>query len=290
MINQAETQIINTQINDDIISSECFEMFIRKNKTEMLPKIEGVSWNHYQTTLSNIITKEFQSFKVTKSCSDKTSFIPSAGVKGVYFCLGDDGYSLSISGSLYVNESDWAANAEFYPQAVEYPDKIFHHISKELISHNINETDITYILFLFTLFTICKVMPKLENIPEVKNALIVLGYSDGDEFILGKFTESKFELNINVNPDGAYEHPSTAISLPVKTIIRGEYYDYLKHNYMPLIRANGLAEQLYNGGEVEAINIFNQLKDHLFINICSRCGSLKKTPRARLCLTCHDFT
>lgn len=263
-----------------------------------LNKISLCPWNDYQEQfLSFIVTALTNPIPSQDELQD--SILPK--LKGVYFCLGDDGRYFSIHGSLYYNEIDWAANADFdFTSAKE--DDFLQYLSEELtpflqqhpkalLNSSADTQPLTDLIYLFSAFTILKAMETINNNPYIANASIAMGYSDGgDELIFGHFSNGKFIKNIQIVPDGHYETPSSAPTVVIEPIEpRGPLWKYLQHNYSKLIKGLGLMEQFIKCGEDEAERISKVFQDYLVINRCSRCQFIKKTPRARLCLNCGEF-
>lgn len=285
--------IFNDSLIKGAMSLNAFKDFIKKiicsGKLD-ISKALDLPWEDYQASLSDSVLQSLNNFKKTKGQISDT-FISSEGLKGIYFSLGDDGLSLSIGGSLYYNESDWAANADFYPEKSENIDRLFLLISKNLILFRLDKKTISELLYLFSAFTINKTMQLAENITEIANAGIVLGYSDGDELILGHFVKNKFIANLSVVENGDYEKPSTVEFFKETSFEpRGPIWSYLHSNYRRLIEEKGLGELFNHGGEVEAEKLSKEFETIFFINRCKKCGSIKKTPKANLCLYCGDFS
>jgi hypothetical protein len=122
------------------------------------------------------------------------------------------------------------------------------------------------------------------------NAVIAFGYSDGDELILGHFNNGKFIQNIKVIENGYYANPSTAPVIEYEVKDRGILWDYLRSNYSQLLKELELWDHLSQGDEEEATKIAHEFADLIFLNYCQLCGNIKKTPRARYCLKCDNFT
>jgi hypothetical protein len=86
------------------------------------------------------------------------------------------------------------------------------------------------------------------------------------------------------------ESSTAPVQVSKPTAPCGDLWEYLKFNYAKFLQEQGLFERFLEFGETEAQRISECFKDLLFINECPLCGNIKKTPRARLCLKCGDFT
>jgi hypothetical protein len=155
-------------------------------------------WAEYQESLTNCIIKSVNKLSECEDVPPGIS-IPKTGLKGVYFCIGDDGSSLDIGGSLYFDEEDWAANADFYPDSKDASDLLIN-ISKS-ITPNLKHWEINYpivyeIMYIFSAFTIFHTMKHLENKQEIFNCGIAMGFSSGGELTLGHFINGKFKENL----------------------------------------------------------------------------------------------
>ena len=245
-------------------------------------------WDNYQKSLATIITKSLYTFK--QEALDCNIKIPATGLKGIYFCLGDDAKSLCIAGSLYFNEIDWAANADLYASDDAMATDLISNIVDSLDSLELHKSSIPDLIYLFSAFTINKAITTLDNIPEIANAGVVLGYSDGDELILGHFVKSKFIQKIKIVKDGKYKSLSSIKNVHIERPTTGPIYNYLRWNYRDFIKENNLQEWLEKGGELEAKRISTKFKKYIFINRCPKCDFIKMTPLARLCLSCGDFS
>ena len=253
-------------------------------------ELSAFPWDHYQKKLSALISASFNDFKNMQSTTTPITFIPPEGLKGIYFCLGDDGCSLVIAGSLYFNETDWAANADFDLDTDEITQTL-NNLLKQLTVFSLNANQISELMYLFMAFTINKALKMVQSILEIAHAGIVVGYSDGDELILGYFAENRFIEQISVVENGHYDSPSTfkePFRIPFKP--RGAIWDYLKLNYNSFIKEQGLEDQFTQDGEQAAKSISEKFKEHIFINQCKKCGTIKKRPKANLCLGCGDFS
>lgn len=246
--------------------------------------VKEIGWNDFQAELRKSIKESLLTFNVeAKAFGNK---IPASGFKGIYFCLGDDCRSLAIGGSYYFNEEDWAANAEIY---AEHPDdyEIVHRLSCELEGFAREEEE--SIIYLFVAYTLVHLLMEGCNIPFLINTGIAIGYSDGDEVILGNFENSKFIPGIKLIKDGNYKTPSSAPKIETMRTNTGPLWEYLRHNYSQFLREHNLYHKLEEGGEEEAEKMAKKYKNDLFINKCRKCSFIKMTPSARQCLNCMDF-
>jgi hypothetical protein len=208
-------------------------------------------------------------------------------LKGVHFCLADDARHFSLHGSIYYNEEDWAANADY-----GYSDdmNLLTELSDELIAMKLDPQLVQDIVYIFTAFVLLKTLRTSNNsMQAIANVGLALSYCDGDYLILGDFVNHLFRENIKIISE--YENPSTApVRVSKPTAPCGDLWEYLKFNYAKFLQEQGLIERFLEFGEAEAQRISECFKDQLFINECPICGNIKKTPRARLCLKCGDFT
>lgn len=243
-------------------------------------------WDEIQKSLSELIITGLSNF--IDSAGQPPSAVLPKYLKGVYFCLADDALHFSINGSLYYNEADWAAGTDY-----SYNDNndLFTQQSKRLASLLMNSQITQDLLYMFVAFTLLKTLRTIDDIKDVANAAMALGYSDGDILILGHFLDQQFSEHIEIVENGAYENPSTA---PVKVYSpvapRGDLWRYMGANFMAFIEEQGLSERFCELGEREAERISDEFKGQLNFNRCSLCHAIKKTPRARLCLKCGEFT
>lgn len=263
-----------------------------KSRKPYFDELLKLPWQDYQNTLTHFIIEFFNGLKNNRDIFTHSA-IPADGLKGVYFCLGDDGVAFDMGGSLYFNESDWAANATFdFGYNSELEDLLFKIEAVLMLLKSNHDDEITYdeitdIFYLFDVFTLFKALEKVENIAEVKNAGIAIGYSEGDELILGYFSEGKFVKDIKIVWNGEHENPSSAPSDPsVDPAFRGPLWGYLQHNYHEFLKAQNRYEQFVCDGEKLAEKIIEEFKDYIFINRCEKCGHIKKTSKAKLCLNC----
>ena len=243
-------------------------------------------WDEIQKRLSELIITALRNF--TDSDGQSPSVVLPKILKGVYFCLADDAQHFSIHGSLYYNEEDWSAGADYdYKDSTE----LFMQLSDELVSLQLDSKVIQDLLFMFAAFTLLKTLRTIDDIKDVANAAMALGYSDGDILTLGHFLDQQFNEHIEIVENGAYENPSTApveVYRPVAP--RGDLWSYMKANFMAFIQEHGLLERFCELGETEAERISEEFKGQLNFNRCPLCHAIKKTPRARLCLKCGEFT
>ena len=175
----------------------------RKPKLFSYEDAANLPWAEYQETLTNYIVKYVNCFKKFKAISPEPS-IPETGLKGVYFCIGGDGCSLAVGGSLYFDEEDWAANADFYPESEDASNLLLHiaeSITPKLRHWEINYSIVYEIMYIFSAFTIFHAMKKLENIQEIFNCGIAMGFSSGGELTLGHFVNGKFKEKITIVED-----------------------------------------------------------------------------------------
>lgn len=251
--------------------------------------LEQISWDDYQARLKSVIEKLL--FEFEAEAQSIGNEVPSSGLKGIYFCLGDDGLTLSVGGSLYFNEADWAANAKFYvDDQQDEKSEIIMDIAYKI--EQLTTKEIESIIYLFVAFTLLDLLKEVKNIPHLISTGVAMGFSDGDELILGYFKNADFVLDIQVIKNGVYKNPSLAEELQILRTRKptGPLWSYIRHNYTDLLRKNGLYLKLDCGGEEEAERIAVEYRQHIFINKCRKCGNIKKTPVATQCLNCMDFS
>nr|MBA2650775.1 hypothetical protein [Tatlockia sp.] len=265
-----------------------------------LDKISLCPWDDYHKQFHDSIITSLNNSSIISDARQGNNITLLPKIKGVYFCLGDDGLYFSIHGSQYFNETDWAANADFDFDDGNREGNLLQLLSYELATAlkldpksivNSPPEPITDLTYLFSAFTILKTMENIKDNPYLANAGIAMGYSDGDELIFGHFSNGTFIKNIQIIPNGDYKSPSTApeIVLP-PTEPRGAVWEYLRDYYLNFIKDQDLMDQFVRYGEKEAERICKTFEEHLVINRCPLCQSPKKTPRARLCLNCGIFT
>lgn len=243
-------------------------------------------WDEIQKRLSKLIITGLRN--LTDSAGQPPRVVLPKILKGIYFCLADDAQHFSIHGSLYYNEEDWVAGADY-----DYndPTELFMQLSDELVSLQLDSKIIQDLLYMFAVFTVLKTLRTINGINDVANAAMALGYSDGDILTLGRFLDQKFHESIEIVENGTYENPSTApveVDRPVAP--RGDLWDYMMANFIAFIQEHGLLDRFCEFGETEAERICDEFKDQLNVNRCPLCNTIKKTPRARLCLKCGEFT
>ena len=239
-------------------------------------------WNDDQETLGHYIENGL------KNLADDFGQPPSTIIKGVYFCLADDARHFSIHGSLYYNEADWAANT-YYNYNIDI--ELFSNLSDELTLLQLDSEVIQDLLYLFSAFTLLKTLNTIDNIPYIANTTMALGYCDGDELILGYFLNQNFIEHIEIIENGEYENPSAAPVIVREPLApRGDLWMYMFYNCMSFMETHELTGRFYKFGEEEAERICDTFKNQLTLNHCPLCDAIRKTPRARLCLKCGEFT
>ncbi|MGQ3891071.1 hypothetical protein [Legionella sp. CNM-4043-24] len=243
-------------------------------------------WDDIQKILSEYIITGLR--ELTDSAGQSPDVVLPDSIKGVYFCLADDARHFSIHGSLYYNEIDWAAQADYDYKG---SNELFTQLSDALRSLSLSIEVTQDLLYLFAAFTLLKTLRKIDSIPDVANAAMTLGYSCGDILILGRFIDQAFHEQIEIVIDGEYENPSTApVIAHEPTEPRGDLWHYMDSYSTDFIRNHGLTERFYKLGEAEAVRISEEFKSELILNQCPLCNAIKKTPRARFCLKCGEFT
>ncbi|NKB46552.1 MAG: hypothetical protein GKR77_02075 [Legionellales bacterium] len=159
-------------------------------------------WGEYQQALIEDIVKAIDRLEEAET-AELNQAIPATGLAGIYFCIGDDGRSFTIGGSLYFNEDDWAANADFYPNCRE-ADNLMFEITSEIVDNldvkpwKIDGCSISQLMYVFSAFTVFHAMYQIENKPALMNCGMAIGYSDGGELTLGQFKNGKFEAGLKI--------------------------------------------------------------------------------------------
>lgn len=210
------------------------------------------------------------------------------GLKGLYFSLGDDGRSLSIGGSIYYNEIDWAANADFYQQedAWETLDPLIDTLTEQRLPREI----IKYIVLLFLSYILLKTLSEFQPNYLIKNAGVVVGFCNGDELILGHFKDGQFTNKVKFIEDGKYELPSSAPIINIQSEPIGPLWHYIHWNFRDFLKEQNLYLDFIKLGEQGAESLCKAYPKELFVNRCLKCSFIKKTPKASLCLNCGDFS
>lgn len=273
------------------INLSCFMDFMNEieplyHEEIPLPLIALFPWNDIQKILSDFIVTGLSN--LTDAHGQSPSVVLPQIIKGVYFCLAEDARHFTIHGSLYYDEVDWAAGTDYdYKPCTE----LFTQLSDALASLQMSSETIQDLLYLFAAFTLLKTLKKVDSIPDVANAAMALGYCDGDILILGHFIDQQFSEQIKIIEDGQYENPSTQPVQVYKPVApRGDLWYYMRTYCMGFIEEHELTERFLEFGETEAKRISDEFKSQLSLNQCPLCNALKKTPRARLCLKCGEFT
>tara|TARA_R110002050_G_scaffold54754_2_gene123865 strand:+ start:16096 stop:16689 length:594 start_codon:yes stop_codon:yes gene_type:complete len=182
------------QINNGYLKeAEMFEEFLKKNSNIQV----SANWDHYHELLEQNILEALHKFKSIRKIWGFHLPLPKEGFKGVYFCLGDDGTHLSIDGSIYCSEKDWAANADYYAKDLDVFNILFH-LMNEIEVKETEEINANKILFMFLVFVICKTLSQSRNIKGLINTSIVIGYSAGEMLMLGEYCNKVFNQNIKL--------------------------------------------------------------------------------------------
>ena len=163
-----------------------------------------VNWDEKASMIIPEITKPLYQIKQWESCEFGVK-VPNEGLKGIYFWIGDRDFLNSFQGSLYFNEDDWAANAHFSPGECETY-YVFESVADSLDYLDISEDKIEEIMVSFSVYTILRALNKCLKIPEILNAAMVIGYSSGDELVLGEFIEGRFFQNLTLIDGGYYDN------------------------------------------------------------------------------------
>jgi len=262
-----------------------FQKPIANSIKERKNKLSIVSWQKYENKLREAVIESLQKFTPVAA----NNVMPESGLNGVYFCLGDNGGVLQIAGSIYYNEKDWAANADFYAEC-DGACSILEEISELLRSEDLEREYIETIEYFFISFVLYRLMHNIDVHDNLANAGISLGYSDGDELIIGHFQNCNFVGELKVINE--HEKPSGELFEPVlinRIAKRGALWDYLHRNYYRYLKEVGQEDNFIRFGEAEAERICEQYKNTIFVNRCIKCDFIKMTPKASLCLNCSDF-
>lgn len=254
-------------------------------------KLLSFSWEEHINTSKTYLQNALNSLERIISLESK-ELPPPESLKGVYLCLGDDARSLTIAGSLYFNEEDWAANADFYSDDYELSDLIIN-LREQLdnvVGEIVEEKYIEYLIFSYLAYLCYTFSPSLHLSKVLKSSGIAIGYSDGNEINIGSFSNGTFVANlVDVDTVGHSNPSSVAEPAKFEFASRGPLWEYLLWNYKDVISKAGLSDQFYKGGEEGAEQIALSLQNKIYINSCQKCSHIKKTPHARLCLGCGDF-
>lgn len=244
----------------------------------------SIDWKDFAEAISTIIKNSLNCLEPITPDLDT----PDSGLKGLYFCLGDNALSLDIAGSLYYNEMDWAGNADYYADtgnACCIMDALVTAIKDTGIALTASE----YITLLFVSYIILKNLPGFYPNPLIKNAGVAIGFCDGDELILGYFQDGSFIMDIKLVENGEYENPASFTMEIPHYEPRGPLWDYLRWNFSSFLRNHNLYDDFISLGEKEAEKISQMYPDELCISRCPKCNFIRKTPRASLCLNCGNF-
>jgi len=268
--------------------SEVLEELEREQEIEF-KKLTVFPWDQYENIISRVIINVLSNLRHHDDIISENKEIPIEGLKGLYFSIGDESDNISIIGSLLFDEIDWAAHflfSIFLEELRDTLDEITYHLKENKYSYYEIEE---FMLIFFTFITL-KILHRVDKIPEISNAHVAIGYSSGDELILGKFNDGIFNKKFRFIADEPLKNPSSVQYVPQETKLRGPIWKYLLWNYRELIEENGLHKEFDLNGEDAAKNISISFQDHILINRCDKRNFIKKTPRARLCLRCGDFS
>lgn len=258
--------------------------FYKHDKAKDLPLdlIKLLPWDDFQKIHSEYISVGLNNLKQLPNLSPEDKELKT--INGVFFCLADDAMHFSIHGSYYYNEIDWSANATYFFQD---DSELYKQISDILISQKIDNVMREDILYLFSVFTILKILRSIQHVPDIANAGVTLGYSDGDMLVFGQFINQTFHEDIDLVEDDYIDKPSTAPEyVPKLTAARGNLWDYLRSYHLCFIQRQGLEDRFWQLGEEEAERIYAEYKNEIFVNQCPHCGNIKKTSQGKLCLRC----
>lgn len=159
--------------------------------------LKNLNWGLWVTKLIKVIQGQLDAFKGILSLEGKP--LPKQGLKGVYYCLGPTGDNISVSGSRYFGEEDWAARAEYYPDYEDDNFFLLNDIKCEIDSeYSYPNENVDNLALILVAFSIIKAMKTKKPIKEIGNASIAMGYSDGEELMIGSFKKQKFAKEIKV--------------------------------------------------------------------------------------------
>lgn len=276
---------ITKQVLEKALKNSCIEQYISSSSFRRLSKNVALI-NKISLFSQKLVQHTLQGLQ---NLTSDDELLPESGLKGVFFCQGDDGLSISIGGSLYAHEEDWAANATFYSNiddmGCEFIDL------EEILNGTMNTEEAYFLLRMISIFSIHKALNEAPRMKETLNTTMVVGECSGDEIILGYTLNGIFHKKIRIIKDGNYNKPSTCPQKPeTPSKPTGPLWSYMQHNYLSLIREKGLAEYFIEEGEAAAREIARRYKLDFCINRCPLCEHIKKTPRARLCLNCGNWS
>ena len=257
-------------------------------RKETLQQVQSLSWDE-QIYLSEIyLPKAIESLKKTDSVGRQGP--PKEGqIKGIYFCLHDDVTDLCLAGSLYFDEEDWAANADYYPDEINLSDQIRNlrvHLD-DLLDDVLDNQYIEFLVYSYLVYACFFIFPTLNVGKFFTEVGVAIGYSDGDEIGVGSFKDGLFTPDITDIQTIGYSKPSSVVPVIVSDFLpRGPLWEY---TYRPFLSQKGLMDSFGFDGEGGAQKISQMFQKDIYINTCHLCGHIKKTPRARLCLACGNF-
>ena len=220
--------------------------------------------------LSKIYLQSTLNSLETTICRENTKDLDQPiSLKGVYICLADDASTLTVAGSLYFDEEDWAANADFYSDDYDLCDRISN-IREQLddaLRDIIEEKYIEYIVFGYLAYLCYIYLPSLNLIEVMKNSGFSIGYSDGGEVTIGSYHNGVFVSNlIDIEVVGYSKKPNINDSIKLEYSSRGALWEYLHWNYEDVISEAELLGQFYKDGEEGARKI-TLLRDHADIRV-----------------------
>ncbi len=73
--------------------------------------IASLPWHEFQKILQDYVISGLNN--LTDSASRPPDYILPKTLKGIFFCLADDAQHFTIHGSLYYDEIDWTAEADY---------------------------------------------------------------------------------------------------------------------------------------------------------------------------------
>lgn len=261
-------------------------------------ELQSLPWEECSRKIAGCIEEIADNFPETRGNDEDLEF-PPEGLTGLYFCLGDDARSLCLCGSSFFDEEDWAAQADYYPEH-EFLEKWCSELRdlvedalymEEKKSSLLSEAETDDVFFCLLAHIIFHSMKNMSNKQALLNTGIAVGYSSGNEFMLGNFVNGTFCVKFRDFQEEGYTKPPREFPTIVKeTPERGPVWSYVHTNYRELLKEEKLLDQFYTLDESGAKEIASKLRSQMLINTCQLCGNIKKTPRARLCLQCGDFT
>lgn len=133
-------------------------------------------------------------------------------------------------------------------------------------------SNVTVGVMIFLLFD---VLSSLKSNIKVNNIDISVILDNKISISLGKYYEGNFYKQVEIIDS-------------IKLIRIGPLYSYIRQNYSRIL-CDHEGQDLDSIGEAFALKLCKKYRAEIFVNVCSDCGYVKRTPRANLCLNCGLF-